>query len=251
MGVVVGFLSMLGSDEEHGGVKRMLGICTEFERIAKVVVDKAEKDTTTRKKRKPAEDKTTKTNTAAPRGAEMSNMNRQPSVMGPNLYPQPHLAPQHGPMPMPDHMSPVQNGGMHSSVSPQAMSNQYYGNEPQQQPPHLDYNHPDYRSPTGMTPYADIQAYSQANASNAYSNSSPLMNMNAFARPFVPQDLWQMPMALEWDWAEMTAGAYDGGAYGVGGDGMMGGEFMPGNGMLGQSGVLPLNGMGNGNDERR
>jgi hypothetical protein len=27
---------------------------------------------------------------------------------------------------------------------------------------------------------------------------------NSFAHPFVPQDLWQMPMTLEWDWANMT-----------------------------------------------
>ena len=24
----------------------------------------------------------------------------------------------------------------------------------------------------------------------------------SFQQPFVPQDLWQMPMTLEWDWAE-------------------------------------------------
>jgi len=27
---------------------------------------------------------------------------------------------------------------------------------------------------------------------------------NTFQYPFVPQDLWQMPMTLEWDWADMT-----------------------------------------------
>ena len=31
------------------------------------------------------------------------------------------------------------------------------------------------------------------------------LNMgNSFNHPFVPQDLWQMPMTLEWDWAGMT-----------------------------------------------
>jgi len=30
------------------------------------------------------------------------------------------------------------------------------------------------------------------------------MGMNgSFQQPFVPQDLWQMPMTLEWDWADM------------------------------------------------
>lgn len=25
-----------------------------------------------------------------------------------------------------------------------------------------------------------------------------------FDQPFVPQDLWQMPMTFEWDWADVT-----------------------------------------------
>jgi hypothetical protein len=30
------------------------------------------------------------------------------------------------------------------------------------------------------------------------------MPLGGFSQPFVPQDLWQMPMSLEWDWAGMT-----------------------------------------------
>lgn len=30
------------------------------------------------------------------------------------------------------------------------------------------------------------------------------LNTGSFQQPFVPQDLWQMPMTLEWDWAEMA-----------------------------------------------
>ena len=36
---------------------------------------------------------------------------------------------------------------------------------------------------------------------------SPL-SMGSFQQPFVPQDLWQMPMTLEWDWADMTSLGY-------------------------------------------
>jgi hypothetical protein len=32
--------------------------------------------------------------------------------------------------------------------------------------------------------------------------ASPTVGSGAFQQPFVPQDLWQMPMTLEWDWAE-------------------------------------------------
>ncbi len=37
-----------------------------------------------------------------------------------------------------------------------------------------------------------------------------LLMGNAFQHPFVPQDLWQMPMTLEWDWADLSQ------PYGVG-----------------------------------
>lgn len=52
MNLVVTFLSMLGQEAESGGVHRMLGVCSEFERIAKVVIDKAEKEHANRRKRK-------------------------------------------------------------------------------------------------------------------------------------------------------------------------------------------------------
>ncbi|EAQ90482.1 hypothetical protein CHGG_02417 [Chaetomium globosum CBS 148.51] len=49
LNVVVNFLSMLGHEAETGGVHRMLGVCSEFDRIAKVVIDKAEKDHASRR----------------------------------------------------------------------------------------------------------------------------------------------------------------------------------------------------------
>lgn len=32
----------------------------------------------------------------------------------------------------------------------------------------------------------------------------PLDMHGSFQHPFVPQDLWQMPMTLEWDWADLA-----------------------------------------------
>ena len=52
MSLVVTFLSMLGQEAESGGVHRMLGVCSEFERIAKAVIDKAEKEQASKRKRK-------------------------------------------------------------------------------------------------------------------------------------------------------------------------------------------------------
>lgn len=28
--------------------------------------------------------------------------------------------------------------------------------------------------------------------------------LTSFQQPFVPQDLWQMPMTIEWDWGDMS-----------------------------------------------
>ena len=49
---VTSFLGTIAVDEETGGVHRMLRICAEFERIARTVVDKAERDAHSRRKRK-------------------------------------------------------------------------------------------------------------------------------------------------------------------------------------------------------
>jgi len=56
MNLVVSFLSMLAAEEENGGVKRMLGVCSEFERIARIVLDKSDKDSSSRRKRKTNEE---------------------------------------------------------------------------------------------------------------------------------------------------------------------------------------------------
>jgi hypothetical protein len=53
-----------------------------------------------------------------------------------------------------------------------------------------------------MTPgYADIQAPLPLAGESPYTT-------NSFQQPFVPQDLWQMPMTLEWDWADMTGNQF-------------------------------------------
>lgn len=185
MNLVVSFLSMLNADEENGGVKRMLGVCSEFERIAKVVLDKAEKETSSRRKRKSHED--TKTKESRPATQTPKPNVSQPSAMA-GVFSPPmtnQMNPQNG-------YSPLQNGS------------------PNWQPDFGNGN--DYMSPNGMASYMDLQNYSNGNEMN-----SPL-NLNTFQQPFVPQDLWQMPMTLEWDWADMTGGQYPSFENGVVGD---------------------------------
>lgn len=38
---------------------------------------------------------------------------------------------------------------------------------------------------------------------------SPDTHTGLFDQPFVPQDLWQMPMNLEWDWPDAAALGWD------------------------------------------
>ena len=42
------------------------------------------------------------------------------------------------------------------------------------------------------------------NGQHTYSPES--LNVGSFQQPFVPQDLWQMPMTFEWDWGDMGVG---------------------------------------------
>ena len=56
MARVVSFLSMLNAEEENNGVRRMLGVCSEFERIANVILERAEREVSSRRKRKGMDD---------------------------------------------------------------------------------------------------------------------------------------------------------------------------------------------------
>jgi hypothetical protein len=190
MNLVVGFLSMLGTEEENGGVKRMLGICSEFERIANVVLDKSEKDTSSRRKRKTQEEQATKTTQSSKTSTANATMSYSPATTFSS--PPSGIPAQVNEPPI---FSPPLNGP--SSGNGGWMADPTFSDSS------------DYMTPNaGMTPFTD-QTYGQGR--------SPL-NMNNFQQPFVPQDLWQMPMTLEWDWADMTGGTYPSFENGILGD---------------------------------
>jgi hypothetical protein len=60
---VVQFLSLLATDDSNSAVRTMLNICSEFARISKVVLDKSDKDSSSRrgkrKQQEPADSKQT------------------------------------------------------------------------------------------------------------------------------------------------------------------------------------------------
>lgn len=198
MNLVVNFLSMLGTEEENGGVKRMLGVCSEFERIAKVVIDKAERESSSRRKRKSHDDQ-----------AKAVQSTKAPMPNTPNTLPRAFSPPTTFSTPpngMPTQATDPSMFSPMNALSTGSVS----GSSPGWMPDPTFGDGPDFMSPNaGLAPFTDAQGYA---------NSRSPLNMNTFQQPFVPQDLWQMPMTLEWDWADMTGGQYPSFENGVLGD---------------------------------
>ncbi|KAI9703601.1 MAG: hypothetical protein M1836_007371 [Candelina mexicana] len=189
MNLVVNFLSMLSTDEENSSIKRMLGVCAEFERIAKVVLDRTDKESSSRRKRKSAADRadqpTQQVPTSMTARSPLPSNAAAPTTPGNNFTPnlngdmqnQPYNASLNG-------FSPPSSGEM-SWMSGFGLGE---GSNP-------------LSPPRGMSPgFMNIQQFSN-------DMSSPF-TAESFQQPFVPQDLWQMPMTLEWDWADMTGSGY-------------------------------------------
>ncbi|KAF9881234.1 fungal specific transcription factor domain-containing protein [Colletotrichum karsti] len=192
MNLVVNFLSMLGQEAETGGVHRMLGVCSEFERIAKLVIEKAEKDQSSRRKRK----------------SDAVKVSSSPA------------ASSHTPRPVsattPTPQTVTANSGTNGQLSPDfngEANRRRHGFSPMQT---TSMREPSPALPSAGWPqefpmpdqsqfgnFAEMTGFGQNNP------RSPPMNMGApFQQPLLPQDLFSLPMTLDWDWAEMSGGAY-------------------------------------------
>ncbi|KAK0666854.1 6c6d08f8-8b27-48d1-a5e9-ee3a8a61eadc [Cercophora samala] len=230
MNVVVNFLSMLGVEAETGGVHRMLGVCSEFERIAKVVVEKAEKEHANRRKRKNTEQPAAKTTatgdspsfnpnpaaaaptprpttagSATPQASHSVNNNQHQNHNNNNLSPPPndHRSPPSHSGFGPINGGPNGQGTMSSSSSPGMAPTGWHG---------------DFAAPPngGGVPGGDYGGYdmggfdpmNQVTMGGTGSLTSPPLGGGFFQQPMLPQDLFSLPMTLDWDWAEMSGGAY-------------------------------------------
>ncbi|KAI5461332.1 fungal-specific transcription factor domain-containing protein [Mariannaea sp. PMI_226] len=101
MDTVVTFLSMLGQEAEQGGVHRMLGICSEFERIAKAVILKAEKEQASKRKRRSHDSRNVATHSHQPSASAMATSSASPSASVTSA----HLSPPQSQMSVPLGMS--------------------------------------------------------------------------------------------------------------------------------------------------
>ena len=251
--------------EANGNIRRMLSVCSEFERIAKVVLDKAERDMRGRGKRKQAErekEKDRKDGNSIAAGLdegktlEMMQVETQAAYRRPIQTPSLRHSMEGSQQPSPASWGSSPAGGTGPEYkTPGGTSTTSDGNVQRQQrqasqaqPPtsnsgHLDPNSayamqdgfgtsvpyqqqnfgPNSQSPPQAPPFSQAGLTMDGSlnpASTGFSpsnqpmgldmngaadfNTSPDMagGIGSFQQPFVPQDLWQMPMTLEWDWAE-------------------------------------------------
>lgn len=187
MNQVVNFLSLLAVTEEQGGVKRMLGVCAEFERIARVVLERGDRESHSRRKRRTSPSQTSQQvpqKRAAPPTPQTNNAPTPQNIFTPNFSGDLNNQP----------FSPnLQN------FTP-SMSNLDLA---------LDFSGSNYNS--NMTSASNgsnggMEGFQNGDMSGQQYTSDGV-NVGSFQQPFVPQDLWQMPMTLEWDWADMSSGA--------------------------------------------
>ncbi|KAK4669674.1 uncharacterized protein QC763_205020 [Podospora pseudopauciseta] len=232
MNVVVNFLSMLGVEAETGGVHRMLGVCSEFERIAKVVVEKAEKEHANRRKRKNTEQPAAKTTATG----DSPSFNPNPAAAAPTPRPttagsatpqashsmnNQHQPPNNNLSPPPnDHRSPPNTGfgpingaangqGTMSSSSSPGMAPTGWHGDFAAAPPNGGGGVPgggggDY----GGYDMGGFDPMNSVTMGGTGGLTSPPLGGGFFQQPMLPQDLFSLPMTLDWDWAEMSGGAY-------------------------------------------
>lgn len=191
----------------------MLGVCSEFERIARVVLEKADRDTTTRRKRKEHDEVLPSLSVSRPpiaRPLHASETTTPPQFQAGgygDVNPSPYStgADVQGGVPAQD-LNWMSDAGFHEIAT--------------------DFEHLSNAAAAangggggaGGIPFPDMSRY----LSGADPHSP--INPQSFQQPFVPPDLWQMPMTLEWDWADLTGGGMgDGtGAGSAGGGGGVG-----------------------------
>ncbi|KAI0877038.1 N-terminal binuclear Zn cluster-containing protein [Hypoxylon argillaceum] len=236
MNLVVTFLSTLGQEAETGGVHRMLGVCSEFERIAKVVIDKAEKEAASRKKRKPADlNRHSRENTNQ---SSITTGTRRPSSSV--STPTPNMYGSNGSSNLGmSQFSPKFNGEQNrqnnaSAATTPSSTSQVNGNTNAYSPMNtaassngsaprgsLDGWPSEQFDPADLGSFAELTGFGQPMASPSamlgamgMNGAGPGLvgrrNGTAGYQPTLPQDLWQLPMTLDWDWAEFTGGPYPG-----------------------------------------
>ena len=185
----------------------MLGVCAEFERIAKIVLEKSDKENS-RRKRKSNRDSVSESANAAAQKQQAQIPQKRAAPQTPT---QRNLS-----TPATNVFTPNFTG---NDLDSQSFNPSLNGFSPAPLPVNsTDIGLPlDFSTPSGsdfanmLNPGSGMPQYLGENGDvqQQFSGStgSPF-STGSFQQPFVPQDLWQMPMTLEWDWADMTSMGY-------------------------------------------
>jgi hypothetical protein len=198
MDLVVNFLSNVVADEGSGSLKRMLSICSEFARIARIVIDRAEKDGSRRKRKVNADDALKSTQTAMAQAQTQINGNKRPhtppkSTNGASVSPRnPNIAVQ-------------SNGRTASPMVQNATATTQNAFDAGQ----TFFGTPDFASDYEVLGQHGISPQNLDGSQQMPSSTMSPLNMGGqFQQPFLPQDLWQMPMTFEWDWGDFGMGNF-------------------------------------------
>ncbi|KAI1498209.1 fungal-specific transcription factor domain-containing protein [Biscogniauxia marginata] len=224
MNLVVTFLSTLGQEAETGGVHRTLSVCAEFERIAKVVIDKAEKDTSSRRKRKGPD--LTKPNNNNSNNNNNANHNYSSPSQRSMTTPRPTSSASAAPSPSygngaVTHLSPKFNGEQNrqnnvnaaaaGGYSPMSTANSSNGSAPRGGAggwPSQEFDSNAMSSMSDLGSFSELTGFGQP---IQIPNLSGGDDGGAFNQPPMPQDLWQLPMSFDWDLADFSGGMYPAG----------------------------------------
>lgn len=219
MNLVVTFLSTLGEEVETGGIKRMLSVCSEFEHIARVVIEKAEKENHTKRKRKNHEPPKSLGlgSSSQMLGGAVGGSTPTPTYdnsMGSQLSPKFHgeqnrqqansaSSQQNSPMPTttpstintPESTAYSSNGGGAQNNNAQSDG---WPQDFSMGPDGMDF---------GGSSFAEFTGFGQPVQTPPNMAGGP---PGGLYQPVLPQDVWQLPMTLDYDWAETLGAAYPG-----------------------------------------
>ncbi|KAF2183077.1 hypothetical protein K469DRAFT_584141 [Zopfia rhizophila CBS 207.26] len=200
MNLVVNFLSLISVDQGNGSVRRMLNVCAEFERIAKIVLDKADRENISRRKRKQDNEQDAEIEATA-------NEILTPAYRAAQSPPQATNQESQTPMASTD---PFSTDGFSNFNEPFPFSPNFtHASLSNSQNSMPQFGSPSMAAQTLQNSHQGINLASTTGADTNMSGMGNGMNplaMGTFDQTFnnVPQDLWKMPMTLEWDWADMT-----------------------------------------------
>lgn len=206
MQLVVTFLSMLGQEAEQGGVHRMLGVCSEFCRIAQSVIEKADREQSSRRKRKAADTpgSTEGRNQSLPPGAAAAGASAKTSTPASSSA-------QDTPKSSSTTAATTPQAPVQDKLSPEFVAAR------------ASFQNAVNKTPSGLSPLADpmqwgqdfqigqdmdFDTYGDLAGLTSDIQSPPLPGGGPFQQPLLPSDLYSMTMGLDWNWVEMSGGAY-------------------------------------------